>query len=268
MKSNSKIKLANLTIKLMAFTVLVIILWFLIFIVSTTFNLNVFASKTTDFFMMIISAAIAIIICSAFLNISLNISLIADSKIREMKLEPAIKFGKKMFITFGLIFILIVSFLFIGDYLSRNKEKHLLYNECEDIVQRYDKSINEITECLADENKLKEIPSILQFLSNQKAEFPDVQIITSVDFNGQIAYLTITGYANAEDLGKPFFNNSFYQCNLKDCDYLKSVFEDDLDKIHFWSEESDYRLYYPVKTNKAHFVLLFSKYTRYGKFGS
>lgn len=268
MKKDLKIKLADLSIAVMTFTIILILFWFIGYILSTTFELNVFAEKTTNFFLVFILAAFSIVICSAFLNISLNISLIADSRIQEIASEEKKKFSHKSYYTFSIIVASLVLFLFLGDILTRENEKDRLIEESKDLVTRYEKSVNEISEAIADTGKLELIPDILKFFSNQKEDFPYVQVITSTFFDGQLTFLTIEPYSSEKLLSQPFYNNSFYKCKTEDSKYLTDFFTKKNSELLFWSKKDEYYLYYPVRNKNNNFILLFSKRTRYGKFGS
>ncbi|HNV53453.1 MAG TPA: hypothetical protein PKM28_11215, partial [Tenuifilaceae bacterium] len=146
MKQSLKVKISNLTTWIMLGTIALIILWFIGFIVSVTFDLNVFTSQTSEFFFAAIGFAFVLVACAAILSISLNISLIADSRIQEMKLDDSKSIiTKKVIYTSCLVVTLLIAFLFVGDYLSRQNEKAKLVNEAEDLIARYEKSIEELT---------------------------------------------------------------------------------------------------------------------------
>ena len=55
---------------------------------------------------------------------------------------------------------------------------------------------------------------------------------------------------------------------MNDCDYLLEVFEKGKTDSYFWTEKNNYKYYYPFEKNGKKMLLLFSKYQRYGKFGS
>jgi hypothetical protein len=268
MKTETKRKIANLSIGLMIFTIVVIVYWFLVWIVASTFNLKVAAEKSTEFFFMIISAAFSVVVCAAFLNISLNISIIADSKAPS---ETGKSFGLLRIPLFALLVltILTIAGLFAGDYHSRNHMKLNLIAESNDILKRYDKSIQLISGYLADSTKTAKIADVLEVLSSQKDDFPQISLIASRYYNNEITFLQLTQYSKDDSLlALPFFNNSFYKCNTHDCQYLKEIFTGKKTGILFWSEKDDFYLYQPIKTDKVHFVLLFSKQSRYGRYGS
>jgi hypothetical protein len=263
-----KIKLANFTISIITITVAFVALWFVIFMVNSTFNLTVFAERTTEFFYLLIFAAIATVFCAAFLNISLNLSLIADMKIQETKIEHKKSFGKQFILILCASVAIVVALLFLGDQLSRKNEKDRLLAECSDLITRYQTSINEISNSLSDTSLIKRIPTILEFLSSQKSDYRDIAIITFTKFDGQATFLRVTPNTSEINLHKPYFNSSFYRCNKRDTEYLSDVFQKNLKEPFLWSEKSDHYLYFPITSGKVPFVLHFSKYTRYGKIGS
>ena len=268
MKTSTKIKLANLTTWIMIITISLIALFFIGFVVTNTFDLNVFTGRTTSFIFSFIGFTSVLVFCSAILNISLNISLIADSKVSDLKTgEKSFLTKEFLFYSLGLV-VIIISLLFLGDFLSRQNERQKLVSEANDIITRYRTSIDKIPVALADSSKIGEIPEILKFLSNQKQEFPSVSLITSAKFNGELTFLEINEYDIQRDLKKPFFNGSYYKCQIQDCDYLNSFFTGQRMENHFWTEKNDYKLYFPFNCKGKKYILLFTRYERQGKFGS
>ncbi len=268
MKSTNKIKLANLTTWIMVITISVIIIWFIGFVVANTFDLNVFTKRTSDFMFGFIGFSAVLILCSAILNISLNIGLIADSKIQEMKIEASNIIGKKFYFATLIGIIALIAFLFIGDYLTRKNEEIKLLKAADYIVETYSKSIDKIAPSLIDTSKVGQIPEILEFLSNQKSEFPSVTLHTSGKYDGQLTYLEISNWESEENLKKPLFGNSFYKCQDYDCEYLQKIFTGKTTEPLFWTEKDDYKLYYPFIEKDTKFILLFTKYQQHGKIGS
>jgi NADH:ubiquinone oxidoreductase subunit 5 (subunit L)/multisubunit Na+/H+ antiporter MnhA subunit len=268
MKTTNKIKIANLTTWTMVVTICVVALFFIGFMTTQAFDLNVFTKGTSEFIFSFIGFAAVLVVCSAILNISLNIGIIADSRSQDLNDSSKSNLTMKFVtVVLGLVFAL-MGFLFLGDFLTRQNEKNKLTNEATDIVTRYSESINKISAGLSDSSKVKEIPNILKFLSNQKENFPSVSLITSDKFEGQRTYLEISQWENEESLKKPFYGNSFYKCEIQDCDYLNAVFNGKTASQYFWTAKDDYKLYFPFVKDKKKFILLFTKYERHGKMGS
>jgi len=270
MKLQTKTRLANISIWVIVVNIVIIALFFFGFLITNTFDLNVFASRTSDFIWTLFGASMVIVICGAFLNISLNIGIIADRKVDEIKDGSLDKgtFNRKFLYIVVLILIVIGGFLFLGDFLTRQNEKNKLIAECEETITRYDKSVTAISTALSDTASIGQIPDILKFLGEQRQEFPSIILITSDHYKGQLTYLKITPYMDKSDLKKKMFGFSFYPCDKNDCEYLREVFETDKSDYYFWSEKNNYKLYYPITKGKRKYILLFSKFDRYGKMGS
>ena len=268
MKTSNKIKLANLTTWTMIITISLIAIFFIGFIFTTTFDLNVFDNETSEFIFSFIGFSAVFVICSAILNISLNIGIIADSRIHEIAENQSTILGKKFFLIIGFFIFSIISFLFIGDFLTRKYYKDELVKEANDIMTRYSESINKISVGLVDTSKVNEIPEILNFLSNQKEKFPSVRLITSDKYDGQLTFLEINSWKNNDELKTPYYGNSFYKCEIEDCEYLEKVFSTNTTEPLIWTKENDYKLYFPFLKQKKKFVLVFTKYQRNGKIGS
>lgn len=270
MKLKTKARLANISIWVIVVTIVIIALFFFGFLLSNTFDLKVFANRTSDFIWTLFGASMVIVICGAFLNISLNIGIIADSKvsqINEADVEKQI-FNKRFLGYLILVLVLIGGFLFLGDFLTRKNEQKKIVSECEETLSRYEKTINDISKSLTDTSLIGGIPDMLKFLGEQKQEFPSIILITSDNYKEQLTFLQITPYMQSAELKKELYNFSFYACDKNDCEYLKSIFETEKTDPYFWSEENNYKLYYPISKGDKKYVLLFSKFDRYGKIGS
>jgi Flp pilus assembly protein protease CpaA len=270
MKLKTKARLANISIWVIVVTIVIIALFFFGFLLANTFDLKVFANRTSDFIWTLFGASMVIVICGAFLNISLNIGIIADSKvsqINEADVEKQI-FNKRFIGYLILVLVLIGGFLFLGDFLTRRNEQKKIVSECEETLRRYEKTINDISKSLTDTSLIGGIPDMLKFLGEQKQEFPSIILITSDNYKEQLTFLQITPYMQSSELKKELYNFSFYACDKNDCEYLKSIFETEKTDPYFWSEENNYKLYYPMSKGDKKYVLLFSKFDRYGKIGS
>jgi hypothetical protein len=267
MKTGTKKNLANLSIYVMMITISIIIIWFIGFIISTTFNLNVFTERTSTFVYALIAAAFVIVGCSAFLNISLNISVIADGRPVAESEQSRFNFRRLWGITAGII-VIIIGILFVGDYFSREQGKKSLMVEANGVVNRYTATVNKIPFMLDDSSQINNIPGVLKILSNQKENFNSVSIITADKMDGQIILLEISEYSTYKQLQKQYYDNSFFKGSEKDCMYLEKVFTGKTTDSLVWTEKEDFHLYIPVINSKQNFVLCFSKITRYGSIGS
>lgn len=268
MTTELKVKLANLTIVIITLTVVVVFFWFVVQTVSSAFHLNVFAEKTSEFFILLLGAALAIVFSAALLNICLNLSILADARIRELPTQQNATFGKSFFLILAGLLLAIIASLFGGDYLSRRQEKDRLISECNDLVSRYQVSVVKIATALKDTSIIDDIPTILEFLSSQKSDYNDIALIVATEFDGQTTFLHMNDNMLSSSLKIPYWGSAFYRCKERDSKYLMRVFKEQLRDPFVWSEANDHYLYLPVEANGTVFVLHFSKFSRYGKIGS
>jgi len=268
MKTGTKARLANLSIWIILVTIGIIILWFIAFILMQVFDLKVFALKSTEFFYLLIFAAFAIVACAAGLNISLNISIVAENMMDKQDKKEKKGYYKKILAWSGAAALLLAAFLFTADFFSRNYEKNRLIAESKEIIGTYQNSLNKIADGLTDRAQLKNLPGILSILSEQKEDFPDVELITAADYDNQAVYLSIKPGTKEEDLQLPYYGNSFYRATREDGWYLDNVFKKNYDGIFFYSKDNGYYLYYPVQVKGRRFILLFFKYNSFGSLSS
>ena len=205
MTTELKVKLANLTIVIITLTVVVVFFWFVVQTVSSAFHLNVFAEKTSEFFILLLGAALAIVFSAALLNICLNLSILADARIRELPTQQNATFGKSFFLILAGLLLAIIASLFGGDYLSRRQEKDRLISECNDLVSRYQVSVDKIATALKDTSIIDDIPTILEFLSSQKSDYNDIALIVATEFDGQTTFLHMNDNMLSSSLKIPYW---------------------------------------------------------------
>lgn len=267
MTVKTKAAIVNLTNVVMLVIVGLIILFFIGFIISMTFSLNVFTEKTSTFIITFMSSAFGLILCSAILNISLNISIIADSKVFEMQPGAKTVINKKYILIFIGIIACLVIVLFAGDFITRYYEKSKLIRQADELTIRYDQSIKSIPSALRDTNIIEKIPETLKLLSNQSSSYNSVQIILSDTYDGQLTFISIDPHDSEKKLKEKYFGNSFYKCD-DDCSYLKEYFSGNTNESFFWTENSEYKYYKPFEIDGIKFILLFEEREQFGRIGS
>lgn len=290
MKTNSKKSISNFLIAIMLVTVIIIAVWFVGFIISVTFNLNIFQSRTTEFAFALIGAAFGIVASASFLNISLDISIISDIKLAEFiqhnvtgdtiderllvelpqhaVIDSSIKRHRKVLpwlITFGAIAFVAV-FLLVGDKYSEMSQRRNMGKEGVDLLVRFDSSINKIGNAIGNK-EFEGIPKIIDILSNQKKEFSRISIVYLDKFDGQNIYVNVTTHLDSADIKKDFLNNSFYQPSEEEAEFFSDFFEKNKADRYFWNEGDHYRLYMPVIVDSTKFIVIGSNQT-YGRVGS
>lgn len=256
MKVEFKKRLSNLSIWIMLISIILSVFWYFIYTTLETFNLRVFAEKTATFFYIFIFVVIILNILLAIFNISINISLIADSKYPEEQ-KISVKQRKKIIIVIGSIFIFLTLLLFAGNFLTKNIEKNRLISEAKDIVKRYDETINSISINLSKDSTIKNIPELIKFLDSQKYDYPSITLIRQIKINNEITYVFIDkdNKIADEDIN---FNSQYYKSDKKELNYFDSIFSGKSNEI-LYLEHTDNYVYIPINKNGIIFILRFDK---------
>lgn len=270
MKTPTKLRLANLSTWIMLITILILIVFYIGYLINSAFALETGFTRSnhgTDFFTSLGLFAFVILFCAALLNITLNISVIADSK----KNEPEPASGKKVITKKVLLYFIcfvtvLTSLLFLLDYSAKNRVKRIMVTEATGLVKNSQNSLIKIASSLSDTAKIKEIPKILMFFESQNNEVGNISLLTSDQYNGDLAVLEILALNDRTyiaDLSKPFINNAFYKCAIEERNTLYRFFKNKSAKNPFWGGNgSDLKFYYPIESNGKEFMLLFSRYKK------
>ncbi|MCX5777288.1 MAG: hypothetical protein NTX32_06665 [Candidatus Firestonebacteria bacterium] len=260
MKVKTKLNIVNVTNWIMLVTFVLIMLWMYVFVVNMTFNFTVLAEKTSTLFHTSIVAAIAMILGAAIINISTNISIIADSKAVQEEAAP-VKSRKAVFLWTVAVIIAVPVFLFFSDKMSKIIHERKIVKEVEDVMARYNKTVLFVTENAEKKEKFKEVSEGVTFLASQNKELDSVSLIVMKIFQGQNSYVYINEWKNRRDNAPEYL-----KCDEKTRKYLDSVFLKNNTTKYYDKENS--RLYCPVASAGRISVLYFQKYMRYGKIGS
>lgn len=268
MNSETKVKIQNITNSVMTFIIALIVLWFIAFAISMTFDLNVFQKRTSEFLMIFIVAAFVIVLCSAVLSVSLNISLIADARHQQPGTEKRKNLNRKYLAYFISVVAAMILILFAGDALSRKRQKDNLFKTSEDIVAQYSKSIYSILETVNDTSRYDQISEQIDIISNSREEFPSVKILSYQFYNGQLVFTEYGSDLSSRNRHKSIIKAPIYMSNSEDTEYLKDVFLNNNTEKLFYYHDDNYYLYYPIIKKSNKIVIRFSKFTRYGSYGS
>lgn len=268
MKISAKLKLENLSIWTLVITVCFIVLFFIGNIVSYELVLDSIFSRgwsEGNYVVDLGSIAFEIMVCFAFLNIALNISLNAARKTIEFEPAPA---GKLITGKIGLYFlgivIVIASLLFLPEYLRKYRMRDEMISEATELVNRSQNSLARIAASISDTSSIGEVPGILKYFEDQTKSIANVSLITIDRYNGDLVILKIHSSNNDSTylalLKKPLFNKAFYKYSLEDGYWLNRFLTGKTENSPFWSVNMDHLMFYfPVETKGKRFVLLFSQ---------
>ena len=271
MTNEFKIKLSNFCNSVIVFTIALTGIWFIGFFIVQAFDLTVFKQKTSESLFLFLFVVIVIVACCAILSVSLNISIIAQSKINESGEKENAKFGRKAILYIASTILALAVFLFVSNFYSKSRKKSIILEQSNEIVTKNKTVINNIFEGLRDTSKTRTIYNNIKILSSKNEDLPDVKVLLQRKFQGEMVFLELTEYDfDVVNFKKNNYSNLLYTTKKEDKKYLEDVFLKDLKESLFFTKETDYYVYTPMKKNRETIILVFSKdsFGRYGKIGS
>jgi hypothetical protein len=202
--------------------------------------------------------------------VATNISLIADAKIAELKIDPHRGVLRKWTVTFFVVAAVLVCLIFVGTYLSKERYLGVVRAQADEVLKANSSLLEETSRLLASAKPedYKRIIEIRKFLQSQRSDLPELTVIYSGKFAGKLAFYRI------EDFGWDQQNNiyasAYYKCTQNlDCDYLARFFSGEkADVLQKYTIRNDqFYIYIPFPGADARFVLLFARQNSYGKIG-
>lgn len=274
MKIETKVQLAKLTLYALNLVALLFMFGVLISVVCAGVNINPFREGTSMLLGASFVGLIGLATMLVLLNVATNISLIADAKIIELKLEPQRTRIKRWLLSFVSIAILIVGLIFAGAYFSKEQYIRIVRDQAYEVMRENEALLQEIGIRLASGkvSDYRRIKEICRFLENQRSDLPNLKIIYSGQFSGKTAFYQINeSYIGNLDEKENKYTPAYFQCTKDfDCDYLRKFFSNEkvdvLQKYSLRSEE--FYIYVPYVGKNSRFILLFDRTNRYGKVGS
>jgi hypothetical protein len=272
MELDTKAQIAKTTLSLLTVVVGLFLLGVLVLVLCAGLEINPFRETTTSFLIAAFVGLIGIAAVLVLLNVATNVSLIADAKIAELKIEPRPTSLRKWFMAFLGVAIVLVSLVFGGTYLSKERYLAVVHSQADEVLKQNESLLEEVSRLLASgkPEDYKRIFDIRAFLENQRSGLPQLTLVYSGKFDDKLAFYKVGEYFPG-DVEKKTYSPSYFACTRNvDCDYLTRFFSganvEVLRKYTF--REDQFYIYIPFTGKEARFVLLFQSRNSYGKIGS
>ena len=235
-------------------------------------EINPFRETTTSFLLSGFSGLIGVAAVLVLLNVATSISLIADAKVAELKIEPRRGLLKKWFVAFFVVAAILVGVIFVGTYVSNKHQLAGVRTQVDEVLKENDGLLQEVSRLLASGKfeDYKRIFDIREFLAKQRSELPELTLIYSGKFGDKQAFYQVAESLNG-DVEKRIYNPNYFPCTRNlDCSYLTKFFSGgNVDVLQNKTiRDSQFYIYVPYIGKEARFVLLFARRTYYGGIGS
>jgi hypothetical protein len=272
MQMDTKAQIARITLTTLSIVASLFFLGILVLVLCTGLQINPFKETTTSFLIAAFTGLIGIAAVLVLLNVAANLSLIADAKIAELRMESHPRFLRKWLIGMSILAILLVGIIFAGTYLSKERYLSVVHKQADEVIQENQDLLIEASQLLASGKvaDYKRIFEIRQYLENQRSGLPNLTLIYSGKFGDKPAFYKVSDDFPG-NLEKGTFDPVFFQCTANlDCDYLKNFFSGaKLSVLQKYTIRDDqFYIYIPFIGKETRFVMLFDRRNSYGKFGS
>jgi hypothetical protein len=271
MQLETKAQIAKATLSLLAVVASLFLLGVLVFVLCAGLEINPFKETTSSFLVAAFVGLIGVAAVLVLLNVATNLSLIADAKIAEMKIEPNRRVLRRWSAAFIAVAVALVGLIFAGTYLSKEKFLRVVRGQADEVLGKNRDLLEEISRLLASgkPEDYKRINEIRNFLQNQRSGLPQLTLIYSGQFEGKLAFYRADYYDWNQQRSE--YTPTYFQCTQNmDCEYLTKFFSgQNVDVFQKYTvREDQFYIYIPLVGKEARFVLLFDRRNSYGKVGS
>jgi len=272
MELKTKAQIARATLSLLVVVASLFFLGVLVLVLCAGLEINPFRETTTSFLVAAFAGLAGVAAVLVLLNVVTNISLIADAKIAELRIEPRQGVLGKWLIAFGLAAAALVTLVFGGTYLSKERFLGVVHTQANEVLRANKNLLAEISRLLASgkSEDYRRIAEIRTFLQNQRSGLPQLTVIYSGKFADKLAFYRINEYYPENQETRAYAPTYFTCTQNLDCEYLTRFFSGEkVDILQKYTLRDDqFYIYIPFIGNEARFVLLFDRRNSYGKFGS
>jgi hypothetical protein len=272
MQLDTKVRIAKVSLSTLTAVVALILLGLLVIVLSAGLEINPFRETTTSLLLAAFAGLIGLAVVLVLLNVAVNISLIADARISELRTEPKRGWAKQWLIGYFAIAVVLVGIVVGGTWLSKNRYLNVVEAQADEVLRNNRNLLEEMSRLLASGNvkDYKRIVEIHDFLENQRSGLPRLTLIYPGKFADKLAFYQINGYF-PYDRQTNTYTPLYFPCTQNiDCDYLGKFFSGGNVEVlrKYTIRDDQFYIYIPFSGKESRFVLLFDRTNRYGKLGS
>ena len=271
MQLETKAQIAKATLSLLTIVASLFLLGVLVFVLCAGLNINPFRETTTSFLIAAFVGLIGVAAVLVLLNVATNLSLIADAKITELRIETRPRVLRKWSVAFGIGAVILAGLVFAGTYFSKEKYLRVVRQQADEVLKTNKSLLEDVSRLLASgqSEDYKRIANICTFLQNQRSGLPQLTLIYSGKFADKLAFYKVE-YYEWNSKTNAYTPTYFTYTQHVDCEYLTKFFSgESIDVMQRYTIGNDqFYIYIPFIGKEARFVLLFDRRNNYGKIGS
>ena len=272
MQLDTKIRIARVSLSTLTVVVALFLLGLLVIVLCAGLEINPFRETTTSLLLAAFAGLVGLAVVLVLLNVTVNISLIADARIAELRMEPQRGWAKQWLIGYFAIAVVLVGIVLGGTYLSKNRYLNVIQAQADEVLKDNRNLLDEMSRLLASgkTEDYKRIVEIHDFLESQRSGLPRLTLIYPGKFADKLAFYRVNAYF-PYDPQTHVYTPVYFPCTQNiDCDYLEKFFSGGNAEVlrKYTIRDDQFYIYIPFIGKESRFVLLFDSTNRYGKLGS
>ena len=260
---NSK-KIVSLSNVLGLVSIIVLVYWIFIFIITQAFDLRILQQTATQTFSWSILGILALMFGALIINIMFNLTRIAQK--HNADIEQSHKMRKWRIVIILLSFPVIGSLLFLGDNINSKAREKMLVNSAVSIVDTNTIKINSFANYEFSKEYINETFETLNLLSSIDKNYPSISLIIPENIDGVSVFLIIGRRRFDDSSSVKILSKSDYvfKTDLSQRNYLNDVFNNQTTEKSFTSKKGFYELFFPVVNDDKTIMLYFQDRQSYG----
>lgn len=271
MHLETKAQIAKATLSLLTVVTSLFLLGVLVLVLCVGLEINPFRETTTSFLVAVFAGLTGVAAVLVLLNVATNVSLIADAKIAELKIDSNRGVLRKWSAAFFIVAAALVCVILVGTYVSKERYLGVVRAQADEVLKANNNLLEETSRLLASgkPEDYKRIVEIRSFLQSQRSDLPQLTIIYSGKFADKLAFYRVE-YSDWNQQ-KNVYVPTYFACTKNlDCDYLTQFFSGEKSDVlqKYTMRNDQFYIYIPFAGSAERFVLLFDRRNSYGKIGS
>ena len=250
------------------YATIALLLWVIVFLTVTVFDLKIFRVRITETFSLSIFGIFAILGGSLVLNVMSNLSQISESVSNKESVTIQTTSPSKWKLVLAALSVpVIVGLLFGGEALSTYKKKELLISSAKVLVSENQKELEKLAKYEFSHQYIEQAGIIISMLEKIDKNFPEMKLIVPDTIDGKNVFLGFRSSGHISTDQPEEKQDYIFSSTKEDRSYLESAFSGGKTDMRFTATSGDYELYLPVNVGEKIVLLYFSDYERYGKTG-
>lgn len=224
--SKPKAQIAKSSLSLLIGVAAVFFLGVIVIVLCVGFQINPFKETTSSLLVAGFVGLIGVAAVLVLVNVATNLSLIADAKISELKIEPRQGLLKKSALVFFIVAAGLVAVVFAGTYISKERYLGIVRAQADDVLKENGNLLAEIGGRLSSgkSEDFQRVGQIRTFLESQRSGLPSLTVIFAGKFEGRLAFYKIDSALPYDEQEKEFAPPYFACTQNLDCEYLTRFF--------------------------------------------